>query len=92
MVRAGLHIGVCKKNRFEPSHALALSLKSEDFKNKISCSKESAELLKYLHGETLMGEVLGYLAVLVDNNPIGWAKGSQGIIKNHYPKYLRLLK
>ena len=92
VVRAGLHLGVCKKNRFEPSHALALSLSAEQFKNKLSFSVNSAELSKYLHGETLTVDINGYLAVCVDDNPIGWAKGSQGIIKNHYPKYLRLLK
>lgn len=92
VVRAGLHLGVCKKNRFEPSHALVLSLKAEQVKNKLSLSVDSVELSKYLHGETLMGDTKGYLAVCVDDNPIGWAKGSQGIIKNHYPKYLRLLK
>jgi len=92
VVRAGLHLGICKKNRFEPSHALVLSLKAEQFKNIISFSADSKELAKYLRGETLNGNINGYLAVCVDNNPIGWAKGSQGIIKNHYPKYLRLLK
>lgn len=92
VLRKGLHLGVCKKNRFEPSHALVLSLKEEHFKNKLSLSKDSLDLLKYLHGETLMGDISGYLGVFVDDNPIGWAKGSQGIIKNHYPKYLRLLK
>lgn len=92
VVRAGLHLGVIKKNRFEPSHALLLSLSKDDFKKSVSFECYSVELLKYLHGETLMGDFSGYIAVCVDENPIGWAKGSQGILKNHYPKYLRLLK
>ncbi len=92
VVRAGLHIGVCKKNRFEPSHSLVLSLEEDQFKNKISLSLNSPELSKYLRGETLTGNEKGYVAICVDNNPIGWAKGSDGIIKNHYPKYLRLRK
>ncbi len=92
VIRAGLHLGIFKKNRFEPSHALVLALDEEMFKNKISLSVDSVELSKYLRGETLTGEMNGYIAVCVNNNPIGWAKGSQGIIKNHYPKYLRLLK
>lgn len=92
VVRAGLHIGVCKKNRFEPSHALVLSLEKEQFKNRITLPLNSVELSKYLHGETFAGEEKGYVAICVDNHPIGWAKGSEGIIKNHYPKHLRLLK
>ena len=30
IVRPGLHMGTMKKNRFEPSHALALSMKKEE--------------------------------------------------------------
>lgn len=92
VARAGLHLGVCKKNRFEPSTALALALDENSIKNKMSFEPDSEELKKYLHGETLSGDINGYLAICVSGNPVGWAKGSQGIIKNHYPKYLRLLK
>ena len=34
--RAGLHIGEFKKQRFEPSHSLALALKLNDAKNLVS--------------------------------------------------------
>lgn len=30
IIRPGLHMGTMKKNRFEPSHALALSLRKEE--------------------------------------------------------------
>ncbi|MFR2692040.1 MAG: RsmF rRNA methyltransferase first C-terminal domain-containing protein [Enterocloster bolteae] len=30
ILRPGLHMGTLKKNRFEPSHALALSLRKEE--------------------------------------------------------------
>lgn len=92
VVRAGLHLGVLKKNRFEPSHALLLALSKDDFKKSISFEHSSSELSKYLHGETLTGDLSGYICICVDDNPIGWAKGSGGILKNHFPKYLRLLK
>ena len=91
LARAGLHLGIVKKNRFEPSHALVLALKYSDFKNKVSFGAEDPVLNGYLHGETINSDITGYAAVMVDNNPIGWAKGSNGILKNHYPKYLRLL-
>ena len=32
VLRPGLHMGTVKKNRFEPSHALALSLLPEEAK------------------------------------------------------------
>lgn len=90
LVRGGLHLGIIKKNRFEPSHALALALKYDDFKNKISFSADDTELKKYLRGETLNCDLNGYTAVVVERNPVGWAKGSCGVLKNHFPKHLRL--
>ena len=92
LARGGFHLGVIKKNRFEPSHALALALNIEDFKNVVSFTCDDVNLSKYLHGETIASNILGYCIIAVDENPIGWAKGSQGILKNHYPKHLRILK
>lgn len=89
--RGGFHLGIIKKNRFEPSHALVLALKYEDFKQIVNYSCDDLELLKYLHGETIESNITGYCAIMVDKNPIGWAKGSGGVLKNHYPKHLRLL-
>ncbi|MCC8161253.1 MAG: RsmF rRNA methyltransferase first C-terminal domain-containing protein [Oscillospiraceae bacterium] len=91
-VRAGLRLGICRKNRFEPSHALCLALKKEDFKNSADFSCGSDELKKYLMGNTLECKEKGWCAVTVDGFPIGWGKASGGILKNHFPKYLRLKK
>ncbi len=82
---AGLFLGVCKKGRFEPSHALCLALERENFKRYI----ETDEPEKFFRGETLNGEVSGWTAVLYGGYPLGWGKGSNNIIKNHFPKYLR---
>ena len=91
LVRGGLHLGICKKGRFEPSHAFLMSLNCNDIKNCLSYSADSIELNKYLHGETLLSDLKGYCAIAVEGTPIGWAKGSGGVLKNHYPKHLRLL-
>jgi NOL1/NOP2/sun family putative RNA methylase len=91
-VRAGLHLGICRKNRFEPSHALCLALKKEDFKNVSDFSADSEILKKYLMGETIDCDKIGWCAVTVNGFPIGWGKASGGILKNHFPKYLRLKK
>lgn len=82
---AGLFLGICKKGRFEPSHALCLALKSEDFKNTF----ETGEWEKYYHGDVFECEKSGWTAVLYKGYPIGWGKASCGILKNHFPKYLR---
>lgn len=90
VVRGGLHLGICKKNRFEPSHALASALSISDFKQHISFSAEDTLLKKYLRGETIPSEIKGYCCIAVGNAPIGWAKGSDGVLKNRFPKQLRL--
>lgn len=49
--RAGLHIGTFKKNRFEPSHALALYLHKDEVKQYITLKNEDARALGYFKGE-----------------------------------------
>jgi NOL1/NOP2/sun family putative RNA methylase len=90
VVRCGLHLGVCKKNRFEPSHALALALKKDDFKASISLDYSSSQLKNYLMGDIIPCDENGWTAVLVNDFPIGWGKSSSGMLKNHFPKFLRL--
>lgn len=92
VVRAGLHLGLCRKGRFIPSHALCLALSKNDFKNTVNLSCKSSEIKKYLMGETLECDKKGWCCVLVDGFPIGWGKSSAGVLKNHFPKYMRLKK
>ena len=86
--RAGLFLGKCRKGRFEPSHALTLALEPSEIKNTF----EASDIKKYLKGETLEGNIKGWCAVTFCGCNMGWAKGSGGILKNHFPKYLRLKK
>ena len=89
VLRAGLELGEIRKGRFIPSHALALALTKDDFARTISFDAESDEIRRYMHGEILSADIDGWCAVLADGYPLGWAKGSGGILKNHYPKHLR---
>lgn len=95
VLRAGLHLGTLKKNRFEPSHSLALALSPKDVMQSVSFTSDSREILSYLKGETLNLEKQqpkkGWNLVCVDGYSIGWGKVNQGILKNHYPKGLRWL-
>ena len=91
LVRAGLHLGTLKKNRFEPSHALAKTLTFDQLKNSLSVSYEEA--LQYLKGNTLTcaPSFKGWILVCHENCPLGWGKAVNGIVKNHFPKGLRWL-
>ena len=90
VVRAGWHLGTMKKNRFEPSNALELSLKQEEVKNSVSFSADSEEIATYLRGGTIpfTGDK-GWYLVCVDGYSLGWAKLANQMLKNHYPKGLR---
>lgn len=85
--RPGLELGVVKKDRFEPSHALALWLRHcarmENF------SWDSREMAAYLHGDVVPSSQKGWCLVTVDGYAIGWGKGDGTMLKNHYPKGLR---
>lgn len=91
VLRPGLHLGTLKKNRFEPSHALALALKPDDVKQVVPLCSEEKEIQMYLNGQTLNYEgEKGWYLVAVDGYSIGWGKLAGGILKNHYPKGLRI--
>ncbi len=91
VLRAGLHLGTLKKKRFEPSHAFALYLHAEEVKHVVSYSADSYEMKAYLSGQTLNcnGEK-GWYLILVDEYSVGWGKLAGSILKNHYPKGLRI--
>jgi NOL1/NOP2/fmu family ribosome biogenesis protein len=90
IVRTGVQLGSIEKNRFEPSQALVMASKIDDFKNVLDLKAESQDVIKYLKGETLMVEgKKGWTAVCVDGYPLGWAKQGEGVLKNMYPKAWR---
>ncbi|QYE98275.1 RsmF rRNA methyltransferase first C-terminal domain-containing protein [Paraclostridium sordellii] len=91
VLRYGLHLGVLKKNRFEPSHALSHYLKLEDVKHVENLNLEEEHILNYLRGNTInTGQSRGWVLVAIEGIPIGWGKESNGVLKNHYPKGLRI--
>lgn len=89
VLRAGLHVGTCKKNRLEPSYALAKVLNRSQSRNYHDCQKEEA--IRYLKGETISCDTTlkGWTLVCYQNCPLGWGKAQNGILKNHFPKGLR---
>lgn len=92
VLRPGLHLGTLKKNRFEPSHALALSLTKDEVRHAVSYAADSYEIKAYLSGQTLQLEgEKGWYLVNVDNYSTGWAKLTGIVLKNHYPKGLRIM-
>ena len=93
VLRPGLQMGEFKKNRFEPSHALALALHPSEVKQNVNLSADAPETAAYLRGETIQlseeDAGKGWCLVSVDGYSLGWGKKSGGTLKNHYPKGLR---
>ena len=96
VMRPGLHLGTIKKDRFEPSHALALAMRSSDARLTVDFSSDSPEIRQYLNGQTIrvsnteLSKEKGWTLITVDGYSIGWAKLAGGQLKNHYPKGLRI--
>lgn len=94
--RAGLHIGEFKKQRFEPSHSLALALKLNDAKNLVKLTCDNPQTIGFFNGQSVMLSdeqaaecKKGWALVCVDGYPAGWGKVNGTQVKNHYPKGLR---
>ena len=90
-LRVGIRLGEVKNGRFEPSHSLAMCVKSADCKNVLHLQANDERIGKYLRGETLEGELAnGWCIVCVEGYPIGLGKAVNGTVKNHLPKGLRM--
>ena len=90
VARVGIHLGEIIKGRFSPSHSLAVSLKREEIKRTVDYTVDSKEIKDYLNGQTLPSAMKGYVGVCCNGVTLGWGKASDGIIKNLYPKGLRV--
>ncbi|MBE5952886.1 MAG: SAM-dependent methyltransferase [Lachnospiraceae bacterium] len=92
ILRCGLYLGEVKKNRFEPSQSLAMSLKASDFSNIIDLKSDDDRVNKYLKGETIEADGKnGWALVCVDSYPLGWGKLNNGVLKNKYLPGWRLM-
>ena len=94
VLRAGLQLGEIKKGRFEPSHSLAMALKPENVKECENMELTDERVEKYLTGNeiTTENDTRGWRLVAIDGYSAGWGKCDGNVIKNHYPKGLRIMK
>ncbi len=86
VLRMGLHLGEIRGSVLIPDHALALSMFPPEAPEKELTGQEA---LACLAGESLEGEEKGWVLLKYRGLVLGWGKGSEGRIRNHYPKGLR---
>lgn len=88
VLRPGLELAELRRELAAPAHALALWTQQAS-----SCHELQADdpaCAAYLRGETLPSDARGWTLVRVDGLSLGWGKASVGVLKNHYPKGLRI--
>ena len=89
-LRNGLFLGELKKNRFEPSQPLALSLAGQP-PTCLDIPSSDGRIGSYLQGEAVPaapGECTaasGWTLLCADGFPLGWGKLVGGTLKNKYP-------
>lgn len=90
VIHWGWWLGTARKNRFKPSHALAVGLKAEDVQQTLPLRAGETDLHRYLRGEVLsIAGRDGWILVTVDGYPLGWGKCVRGRLKSHLPRWLR---
>lgn len=94
ILRSGLLLGEMKKNRFEPSQALASSLRAGEYFNCIDFSQDDPNVIKYLKCETIETDKDvkdGFALVTCNGFALGFAKVKNGNLKNKYLPGWRLM-
>ena len=97
VARSGWYLGEIKKDRFEPSHALALGLSTDDVL--VAAELDEEKCKRYLKGESLSldseelmtGKTDGsynkaWVLVCIDGFPLGWGRWVNVRLKNKYPQ------
>ncbi|WP_029321604.1 RsmB/NOP family class I SAM-dependent RNA methyltransferase [Butyrivibrio sp. AE3004] len=97
IMRPGLHLGTIKNGRFEPSHSLALALNPQNVVltyelNKQLLKHDDNKAMEFIGGMSFREQGLdnGWYLITTYGYSLGWAKYAGGILKNHYPKGLRI--
>ena len=95
VLRTGLFLGEIKTGRFEPSQALALALKRDEYDNILELKISDDRVIRYLKCESIDiedGEAKdGFCLVCVDGFTLGWAKIDKGRLKNKYLPSWRMM-
>ena len=92
-IRAGVFVGLIKKNYFEPEHSLFSTADIKNVKRVLDLKLDDNRVQQFLRGEEIAAENVdkGYTLVAVEGIPLGFGKVSSGRLKNKYPKGLRLV-
>ena len=94
MLRQGLLLGEMKRQRFEPSQALANALRTSEYNKILRFSLEDTNVVRYLKCESIQPEgdyIDGWYLICVEDFPLGWGKMTKNNFKNKYQPGWRML-
>ncbi|MHB8131113.1 MAG: RsmF rRNA methyltransferase first C-terminal domain-containing protein [Mobilitalea sp.] len=94
MLRQGLLLGEMKKQRFEPSQALANALRTSEYDKILRFSIDDTNVVRYLKCESIQpdGDYSdGWYLICVEDFPLGWGKMTKNNFKNKYQPGWRML-
>ena len=91
LVAAGVAAATVCRDRLEPCHGIFLSRRPEQCRRVLELTREDPRTAAFLRGEAVDAPgLVGWTAVAVDGVVAGFGKASGGVLKNRYPKALRL--
>lgn len=98
IARNGLHLGVFKKKRFEPSFALGLALRPF-VETRAVLEIDHEQFFQVVAGQAFQADFQGenqvrkgWVQLAFEGNGLGFAKVVDGTVKNFFPKGLRFSK
>lgn len=92
LIRAGICIGEIAKGILHPHHQFYMGLEASAYRKCISMPLNDSRVMQYLQGHEITDEsdITGYCGIQVDGYMLGFGKKNNHVIKNHYPKGLRI--
>lgn len=92
VLTAGVTAAEVCKNRLEPAHALFMAARNAgECRSVLDLPRDDPRLSAFLRGEAVEApDCTGWTAVAVGGVVTGFGKASGGVLKNRYPKGLRL--
>lgn len=89
VTRLGLPVAKIGRSHLEPDHSLAMAIRPEEAICIHECTDKEAD--GYVRGETIAcsDQDGKWVWISYRGLPLGWAKYSDGMLKNHLPKGLR---
>jgi NOL1/NOP2/sun family putative RNA methylase len=92
VIHPGWWLGTIHKERFIPSHSLAMGIHGDQARHILPLQVGDQRLCSYFAGESFpdSGDNT-WVLIAVDGFPVGWGKRVQNVIKNFYPHGLRRL-